>query len=259
VTSRPSLQDLTLSHSQRLSEVYRTRDGRLAEAQATRDLQLRALPGAAKAYQKYDDELASAREKQLATEARAAAARTSALLAAADHRADLLEDAQLARRGADLDAVQSKRRLEDAAEAKFRAALDSARERPEAERSKALQDANRTRRLEFDQAKRAHDELLSASQQKYRGAVDAAVISERRENRDSERAYFDALRTGEAAARAARTAADQNLLAALAALPEAREILRGWRRQVAAIGVDAARAEEEEFSRFRRDLQTVMV
>ena len=54
----PTLQELTLAHSKRLSEVYRTRDVRLAEAQTSRDLQLRALAAAARAYQKYDDELA---------------------------------------------------------------------------------------------------------------------------------------------------------------------------------------------------------
>ncbi len=255
----PTLQDLTLSHSQRLSEVYRTRDARLAEAQAARDLQLQALPEAARFYQKHDAELASAREKQLAVDAKAEAARTAALIAAADRRGDTLENAQMERRAADGEAVNSKRRLEDAAEAKFHAALDSARERPDTDRSRLLQDASRTRRLELEQAKRAHDEALSASQQKYRSAVDEAVISERRENRDCERAYFDALRAGDAAAGAARTAADQNLLAALSTLPEAREILRVWRHQVAVIGRDAAEAEQEEFSRFRRELQNVRV
>ena len=40
----PTLQEITLAHSQRLSEIYRTRDIRLAEAQSLRDVQLRALP-----------------------------------------------------------------------------------------------------------------------------------------------------------------------------------------------------------------------
>ena len=42
----PTLQELTLAHSQRLSEVYRHRDVSLAEVQALRDAQLRALPQA---------------------------------------------------------------------------------------------------------------------------------------------------------------------------------------------------------------------
>jgi hypothetical protein len=153
----PNLQEVTLAHSQRLSDVYRTRDVRLGEAQASRDLQLRAIAAAARAYQKYDDELAVAREKQLATEAKAEVARTSTLVSEFDRRADVLADAQLARRSADVEVVTQKRRLEDAAEAKYLAALSSLRHLPHAQRSKALQDADRARRLELDQAKQTHD------------------------------------------------------------------------------------------------------
>lgn len=253
----PTLKDLTLAHSQRLSEIYRTRDVRLAEAQATRDTELRALPQAAKAFQKYDDEVAGAREKQLATEAKAEAARTSALLVAIDRRSDRLEDAHMTRRAADVEAVKAKRRLEDAAEARYLAALTAAREAPEAKRGRLIQDADLARRLDVEQAKRNHDETLSQSQQLYRAAVDEAVLAERRDGRDSERGYFDALRLGEAAARAARTSAEQNLIAALSRLPEAREILRTWRSQVAMIGMATAKAEKEEFSRFRVELDKI--
>ena len=253
----PTLKDLTLAHSQRLSELYRTRDVRLAEAQASRDLLLRALPQAAKAFQKYDDEVAGAREKQLATEAKAEAARTSALLVAVDHRSDRLEDAHMARRSTDVEAVKTKRRLEDAAEAKYLAALSAAREASAAERRQLIQDADLARRLAVEQAKRTHDETLSRSQQHYRAAVDAAVLTERRDGRDSERGYFDTLRLSEAAARAARAAAEQNLMAELAGLPEAREILRTWRSQVAMVGLATAKAEKEEFSRFRLELDKI--
>lgn len=255
----PTLQELTLAHSQRLSEIYRTRDVRLAEAQASRDLQLRALPAAARAYQKYDDELAVAREKQLATEAKAEAARTSMLMIAVDRRADALEDAQMARRSADVDAVKQKRHLEDAAEAKYLAALSSSRDIPDAQRSKALQDADRTRRLELDHAKRSHDEALTASQQRYRAAVDEAVIGERRGGRDGERAYLDALRFGEAAVRAAKASADQALLLALSRIEEARAILRSWRAQLSVVANETAEAEKQEFSRFRSELQKIKV
>jgi hypothetical protein len=252
-----TLQELTLAHSQRLSEVYRTRDVRIAEAQNTRDLQLRRLPAAAKAFQKYDDELAAAREKQLATDGKAEAARTASLVTAVDRRSDRLADAQLARRSADLEAVSTKRSAEDAAHAKYLAAIAGARDLNDAQRTRAVQDAERTRRLELDQARRAHDEALSGAQRQYRAAVDDAVIGERREGRDGERGYLEAIRFGEAAARAARTAADQNLQAALAVLDAAREILRAWRQQLAAINADTAKAEQEEFSRFRRELQSV--
>lgn len=163
----------------------------------------------------------------------------------------------MTRRSTDVEAVKMKRRLQDTAEAKYLAALSSAREAPDAKRSQLIQDADLARRLELEQAKRTHDETLSRSQQQYRAAVDAAVLTERRDGRDSERGYFDALRLGDAAARAAREAAEQNLLAALSGLPEAREILRAWRSQVAVIGVAAAKAEQEEFSRFRLELDKV--
>lgn len=253
----PTLRELTLEHSRRLSEVYRTRDVRLEEARTTRDLQLRALPSAAKAFQKYDEELASAREKHLATQGKAEAARTSAQLVATDQRNDRFEDAQLARRSADVEAVQSRRRQEDAAEAKYREALDRLREAPNGGRSGALQDADRQRRSGLDQAKRSHDETLSTSQQTYRAMVESAVTTERRDNRAGERAYFDTLRLGDAANTAARTAADQNLLAQLSVIAEAREILRTWYQQVALIRVETAKAEQEEFSRFRRELESV--
>jgi hypothetical protein len=255
----PTLQDLTLAHSQRLSEIYRTRDVQLAEAQASRDLQLRALPAAARAYQKYDDELAVAREKQLATEAKAEAARTSTLMTEVDRRADTLEDAQMHRRAADGEAVKQKRRMEDAAEAKYLAALSNVRELPDAQRSRTLQDADRTRRLELDHARRTHDEALSASQQRYRAAVDDAVIGERRGGRDGERAYLEALRFGEAAARAAKSSADQTLLAVLSNIEDARVILRSWRAQLSAIARETAEAEKQEFSRFRSELQDIKV
>jgi hypothetical protein len=250
----PTLHELTLAHSQRLSEVYRTRDVRLAEAQASRDMQLRALPQAAKAFQKYDDELAGAKEKQLATEAKAEAARTSALLVAVDRRSDALEDAQMARRSVDVEAVKTRRRIEDAAEAKFLAALRDARDVAEDKRSRMIQDAELTRRLELEAAKRTHDETLAKSQQQYRAAVDEAVLTERRDGRDAERGYFEALRLSESAMRAARSSADQNLFTALTQVAEAREILRTWRSQVANIGLSTTKAEKEEFSRFRLEL-----
>jgi hypothetical protein len=222
-------------------------------------MSLRSLPAVARAYQKYDDELAVTREKQLSTEAKAEAARTSTLMTAVDRRADVLQDAQTARRSADVDAVKQKRRMEDAAEAKYLAALSSSRDIPDAQRSKALQDADRARRRELDLAKQTHDDALGASQQRYRDAVDEAVVGERRSGRDGERAYLEALRFGEAAARAATTAADQTLLMALSAVEEARVILRSWRAQLSVIANETAEAEKEEFSRFRSELQKIKV
>jgi hypothetical protein len=251
----PTLQEITLAHSHRLSEIYRTRDVRLAEAQALRDVQLRDIPAAAKAYQKYDDELTVAREKQLATETRAEAARNSALLTAVDRRTDLFEDAQMARRSADVEAVAIKRRGEDAANRKYEAAIADLRDARD--RQKAAQDAERARRLEIDQARRAHDEALAASQQKYRAAIDAALQDERRVSRDGERAYLDAVTLGATAARGARAFADQSLADALKAIPEAVEVMRQWRASLAAVAAETKEAEREAFSRFRRELESI--
>jgi hypothetical protein len=255
----PTLQDITLAHSQRLSEIYRTRDVRLAQAQSLRDLQLRAIPAAAKLYGKYDDELSVAREKQIATEAKAEAARSAALIIAVDRRTDGFEDAQMARRSSDTDAVASKRRAEDAAHRKYEAALAALRDLPPAGRAKAAQDAERARRVELEAARTTHDAALTASQQAYRESVDGALVKERRDSRDAERAYLEALRLGDTAMRGATEFADQNLAAALAKLPDAAAVLRSWRAELATIAKETMDAEKEAFSRFRRELESLKV
>lgn len=253
----PTLQELTLAHSQRLSELYRTRDVRLAEAQSLRDVQLRGLPAAARIYQKYDDELSVAREKQLATEAKSEAARSAALLSAVDRRTDRFEDAQMARRAADVEAVASKRRGEDVANRRYEAALADLLEVPAKDRAKAAQDAERARIEGLADARRSHDEALAAAQQKYRAAVDEALLAERRDTRDGERGYLDAITLGAAAARGAKSSADQALAEGLAKLPEAGAVLRSWRAELSAIAAETKQAETEAFSRFRRDLESL--
>lgn len=255
----PTLQEITLAHSQRLSEIYRTRDVRLAQAQSLRDLQLRAAAGAAKAYDKYDDELAVAREKQIATESKAAAARAAALLGAIDRRGDGFEDAQLARRAADTEAVAAKRRAEDAANRKYETAIAGLRDLPPAGRDQAAQNAERARRTELEAARRSHDEALAASQKHYRQSIDDALLSERRDSRDAERAYLEALRLAAAALHGAKTFADQNLAASLAKVPDAAVVLRSWRAELATIASETTQAEKDAFSRFRRELADLKV
>jgi hypothetical protein len=251
----PTLQDITLAHSQRLSAIYRTRDIRLAQAQAVRDAELRALPAAAAAFRKYDDELSVARDKQLATEGKAEAARSAALMMETVRRSDGLEDAQMARRSADVEAVAGKRRSEDAANRKYEAAIADL---PAAkDRNKAAQDAERARREDLDLARKTHDEALATAQQSYRAGVDDALVAERRDSRDTERAYLNAISLAETAARSAKAAADQHLLAALAKLPEAGELLRSWRAELTTIASETKEAEKEAFSRFRRDLESL--
>jgi hypothetical protein len=251
----PTLQEITLAHSQRLSELYRTRDVRIAEAQSLRDLQLRDAPAAANVYRKHDDELSVAREKQLATESKAEAARSAALLIAVDRRSDRFEDAQMARRSADVEAVAMKRRGEDAANRKYEAAIADLRDARD--RQKAAQDAERARMMEIAQARRAHDEALVASQQTYRAAIDAALLEERRDSRDAERAYLDAVTHGATAARGAAAFANQNLAEGLKKIPETAAVMRSWRAALATIATETKEAEREAFSRFRRDLEAL--
>ncbi len=251
----PTLQEITLAHSQRLSEIYRTRDIRLAQAQALRDSQLRAIPAAASAFSKYDDELSVARDKQIATESKAESGRSAAIMIAVDRRGDRLEDAQLARRSADVEAVAGKRRSEDAANRKYEAAIADLRDVAPKDRAQAAHDAERGRREDLDLARRTHDEALLTAQQRYRNAVDEALVAERRDSRDTERAYLDAISLGEKAARGAKSTADQHLAQALANVPEAKEILSAWRDEIAAISAETKKAETEAFSLFRRGLE----
>lgn len=255
----PTLQEITLAHSQRLSELYRHRDIRLAEVQSLRDLRLRAVASADRLYKRYDDELSLAREKQVATDAKAEAARSATIMIAIDRRAERIEDAQMARRSADVDAVASKRRSDDAANRKYEAALADLRAAAAKDRAAAAQDAERARIDALAQARRTHDEALAASQQRYRTAVDAALLEERRDAREGERGYLDALTHGAAAARGAKSFADQALAEALANLPDAGEVLRAWRAELKAIAAEIKQAETEAFSRFRRDLESVKV
>ena len=255
----PTLQEITLAHSQRLSEIYRTRDVRLAQAQSLRDVQLRAVSGTAKVYEKYDDELTGARDKQAATESKAEAARAAALATAVDARSDGFEDAQIARRAADTEVVAAKRRAEDAANRKYESAIAGLRDLPPAGRDQAAQQAERARRTELEAARRTHDEALATAQKNYRLAVDEALIAERRESRDAERAYLEALRLSDAALRGAKAVADQDLAAALARIPEAAAVLRSWRAELATIASDTAQAEKDAFAWFRQELERLRV
>ena len=250
----PTLQELTLEHSRRLSEVYRTRDVKLAEAFAARDARLQQLPGAAKLLQKYREDLTEARNRQVAADARAGALRAAALGEANDQRSDGLHDADRARQDMDLKALVDRRRDEEAAEEKFREAMQKARELPDAQRPRAVQDADRNRRSAEDAARRSHHEALTASQRQFRDSIEDAITAERRHGRDGDRAYYDALRLGDAAMRAAAEAAEHNLLTSLTGLEGATEILRQWRLQSAAVTIEASKAEQEEFSRFRHEL-----
>jgi hypothetical protein len=140
---------------------------------------------------------------------------------------------------------------------KYEAAVADLREVAPKDRSKAAQDAERARIVELEQSRRTHDEALATSQQRYRASIDAARVRARRDTREGERAYLDAISMGTAAARGAKAHADQALAEALGKVPEAAEVLRSWRAQLTTIAADTKQAEKEAFSRFRRDLESL--
>ena len=208
----PTLQDVTREHSRRLSDIHRLRDHDVAEAVAARDAHLRALPAAARAYAKYDADLADAREKQGQLVGKAEAARTSALIAAIDRRTDQLESAQEARRSTDEAALAARRLAEEEAERRFRDAVSNLEPAtPLTTRQKTLRDASLARTAEIEAAKRVHADTIGTSQMHYRSAVEEAIVDERHAARDAERDYDAAVRLAEGAFRPSLVSVDQSL------------------------------------------------
>ena len=95
-----TLSEITDGHSKRISRLTQRREDGLREALAARDRDLRAMPATAKIYGAFEAQIAEARARQLATEARAETARADALQEVSDRLADALADAQRARREA---------------------------------------------------------------------------------------------------------------------------------------------------------------
>ena len=254
----PTLQEVTLEHSRRLSEIHKARELEGADAVLRRDVHLRSLASAAKAYAQFDDDVASAREKRTATEQKAAAARVAVLDGAIEHRGAGLDDADAARRAADLAAMETRLRAEGAAERKHRDVMSAAGPTlPLAERQRMARDAERTKRVELEAAQRGYADALAAGQSGYRSGVDTAVLDERRVAREADRAYADAVRFADVALRTAVAAAERVLNNNLSALPDARDVVAACRNELAAITESSRRAESDEFDRFRRELDRV--
>lgn len=254
----PTLQDVTLEHSRRLSEIHKARELEGAEAVLRRDVHLRSLASAGKAYAQFDAEVASARDKRTATEQKAAAARVAVLDGAIDHRGEGLDDADAARRAADLAAMDARLQAEGDAERKYRDVLSAAGPTsPLAERQRMAREAERARRAELEAAQKAYADALVGGQSGYRSGVDKAVLDERRVAREADRAYADAVRLADVALRAAVAAAERVLNNSLSSLADAREVVAACRDELAAITESTRRAEKEEFDRFRRELDRV--
>lgn len=254
----PTLQAVTLEHSRRLSEIHKARALEGADAVLRRDVHLRSLATAAKAYARFDEEVASARDKRTATEQKAAAARVAVLDGAIERRGEGLDAADAARRGADAAAMDARLRAEGDAERRYRDVLSAAGPTsPLAERQRMAREAERARRAELEAAQKAYTDALAGAQGGYRSGVDKAVLDERRVAREADRAYADAVRLADVALRTAVAAAERTLSNSLSALADAREIVAACRDELAAITESSRRAESEEFERFRRELDRV--
>jgi hypothetical protein len=245
-----TLADVTQGHSRRISLISQRRDGRLQDASDARDQRLRALPGAAKLYDAFDKQLAEARKKQVATDARAEAARTGALQKASEGMRDALDKAHEARRDADQAAFVKRRKADEEAEHEFILALGAAPAQPSA-------GAQKVRAEKLARAKKEFDEALAASQEQFRQSRDAALIAEGHGARDANRSFGTAAKVSESSVKSARAVAEQKLAKALAALPEAAAEFDAWKKSTAAIVADYRREEAEEFERFHREMEAL--
>lgn len=254
----PTLQDVTLEHSRRLSEIHKARELEGTDAVLRRDVHLRSLASAAKAYAQFDEEVASARDKRTATEQKAAAARVAVLDDAIAHRGQGLDDADTRRRAADLAAMETRVNAEGSAERKYRDVMSAAGPTlPLAERQRMAREAERAKRVELEAAQKTYADALAAGQSGYRSSIDKAVLDERRVANEADRAYADAVRLADVALRTAIAAAERVLNNSLSALADAREIVAACRDELAAITDSSRRAESDEFDRFRRELDRV--
>ncbi len=240
-----------------MSQIHKARELESADAVLRRDVHLRSLASAAKAYGKFDDDVASARDQRTATEQKAAAARVAVLDSAIAERADGLDQADAARRAADVAAMEARLNAEGNAERKYRDVMSAAGPMPLADRQKMAREAERDRRDAREAAQTAYAAALAAGQSGYRSRVDKAVLDERRVAGDADRGYADAVRLADVALKTAVTAAERVLNNSLSALADARELVAACREELAAITESARLAETEEFERFRHELATV--
>ena len=247
----PTLSDVFEAHSQRISRISQTRDARLQHAADARDRNLRAIPAAAKLYDAFDRDLADARAKQLATDAKAEAARAGALTEVSAKLQEALAGAHRARQNADLAAFDKKRLADEAAEHEFILDIGAGASQP------ASTEAQRARAEKLEKAKRAFDAAIAANQEQFRAARDAALVAESRGSREADRAFAAVSRISESSSKAARAAAEQALARALAAIPACAAEFAAWKKETAAIAADFKRDESEAFARFHAEVQAL--
>ena len=246
----PTLSDVFEAHSQRISRISQSRDARLRDAADQRDRNLRGVPAAAKAYEEFDSDVADARSKQVATDAKAEAARAGALTEVSDKLQEALADAHRVRRDADMAAFEKKRAADEAAEHEFILAIGASPSKPSTE-------AQRVRAEKLDKAKKAFDAAIAANQEQFRAARDAALVAESRGSREADRAFAAVSRVSESSATAARAVAEQALVRTLAAIPECAAEFAAWKKQSAAIAADFKREEADAFALFHKEVQAL--
>ncbi len=245
-----TLGEITEGHSKRISQITLIRDGRLRDATEARDRQLRALPAAAPLYAAFDAQLADARSKQTATDARAEAARAAAHEEVGDALSAALAAAHRARREADVAAFEKRRKAEEDAEHEFILALAAGPARPST-------DAQKIRAEKLAKAKKEFDAALAAAQEQFRLARDAALVAESRGSRDADRAFAAAAKVSDTSSKAARAAAEQALAKALGTLADAAPAFAAWRKDTSTILADYKRDENAEFERFHQEVQAL--
>lgn len=246
----PTLNEITDGHSKRITRITQIRDSRLRDATDTRDRQLRVLPAAATLYDAFDAQIAEARGRQLATDAKAESGRAGAHHEGGDALAGALAEAHRVRREADAAAFEKRRKAEADAEREFVLALAAAPSKPSTE-------AQKVRAEKLEKAKKEFDAALTAAQEQFRIARDAALVADSRASRDADRAFATATRVSESATKVARATAEQTLAKALAALPEAASAFAEWRQATSVILADYKRAENEEFARFHEEVEAL--
>ena len=246
-----TLSEITEGHSKRISRLTKIREDGLREALAARDRDLRAIPATARIYVAFETQIADARARQLATDAKAEGARADALAEVSDRLAEALAAAQRARREADLAAFEKRRLAEEQAEHEFLLAIGGSASKP------TSKDAQRIRAEKLEKAKKEFDAALVAAQDAFRQARDAALVAQSRGSRDADRSFAATARVNEASMKAARVEAERALAQALAALPEAAAEFAEWRQETAAIVAEYKRAENEEFERFHKEVQAL--
>jgi hypothetical protein len=253
-----TLQEVTLAHSRRISELHQRRDGDLRDALLTRDAHLRQLPAAQEHYAQLDLALAKALNDKQETESKAAVARANALEAFGNTRSQALAAALGKRKATDLDTLERRRSAEAAAEKAFRDRISAISPTAPLElRQKTMQEADRERRQALEAARVEHEKGIAKSLATHRKEVDAALAAERSSELMADQSHAAAVKVAAASYNAAIAAAERTHLTRLGQIPEARAQLTAFEQAVARIRRDAADEEERLFERFREELKLV--